>query len=775
MKRLFIWLAIAIIPMHIQALENITLQLKWTHAFQFAGYYAAKEKGYYRDAGLDVNILAASPNTDPIMNVINNKAHYGVGTSSLLLEYAKGKPVVALAVIFQQSPYEIHATSNIGTLKDLIGKRIMIEPQSEELFAYLKKEGISLDQVTLIPHSFNPDDLINGKTDAMSGYVSNEPYHYKSLKYPFQTFAPRSAGIDFYGDNLFTSQFEVNTHSLRVKAFREASLRGWKYAKEHRDEIISLIIKKYAPHLTREALLYESDQMIPLLQPDLIEIGYMNPARWRHIANTYAILGLMPQHYAIDEFLYHEPQSVFTPWLKRTLFISAGIVAITLFVLLYVTRINRRLRESQHRFSTLFTNSPIGMVMIDYQSGKFLEANEAVLNASGYTRAEYSSLNFWDTSPYDTHDQLTAYFSGLKSDGHADAFENECLRKDGTRYPVRILCFLNHVHDRQQIWAFIEDISERKKMEESLRLTHAKYEHLVENVAGEYCFYIHDTQGIVTYISSSIINMLGYTPEEAKSHYSEFITEHLVNSQIVASTEAALRGEKQPAYLAQFRHKDGTYLWIEINESPIFNKGEVVGVEGIMHNINALKESELKLERIAHYDALTGLPNRLLLSDRLSHAIVQAQRRQKVLAVVFLDLDEFKPINDTFGHETGDELLTKLSLQMKAALREEDTLARIGGDEFVGIIADLDQIDECYAILDRLLLAASTPIRLKEGIHNVSASIGVAFYPYHGIDTDMLLRNADHAMYQAKRSGKNSYWIYVQSIDSNGETIQCQI
>lgn len=328
------------------ALENVTLQLKWTHAFQFAGYYAAKELGYYRDADLEVNIVEAAPDTDPVRNVLEGKAQYGVGTSSLLLERAAGKPVVVLAVVFQQSPYELYAAPHIHSLRDLIGKRIMLEPQSDELLAYLKKEGIPLDLVRQIPHSFDATGLMKGKTDAISGYVSNEPFYFRQANYPYQTFSPRSAGIDFYGDNLFTSQHELQAHPERARAFREASLRGWHYAKEHRDEVIELILSKYQTQHTREYLRFESDQMIPLLQPNLIEIGYMNPNRWRDIANTYASIDLLPRDFALKGFLYDARKPDLT-WFYRVL--VAGLIALSIIasIALYIYRINRKLLASQ--------------------------------------------------------------------------------------------------------------------------------------------------------------------------------------------------------------------------------------------------------------------------------------------------------------------------------------------------------------------------------------------------------------------------------------------
>lgn len=356
------------------ALDNVTLQLKWTHAFQFAGYYAAKEQGYYRDAGLEVNIVEAAPDTDPVRNVLEGKAQYGVGTSNLLLERAAGKPVVALAVVFQQSPYEIYAAPHIRSLRDLIGKRIMLEPQSGELLAYLKKEGIPLDRVQQIPHSFDATGLMKGKAEAISGYVSNEPFYFRQAQYPYQIFSPRSVGIDFYGDNLFTSERELQMHPERVKAFRAASLRGWQYAKEHRDEVIALILAKYSPHYTREYLRFESDQMIPLLQPNLIEIGYMNSNRWRDIASTYADIGLMQRDFALKGFLYDASEPDLS-WFYRALAVALLAMCIIASIALYIYRINRKLQQAnkiveralseQGRFMDMLTHelkTPISVV-----------------------------------------------------------------------------------------------------------------------------------------------------------------------------------------------------------------------------------------------------------------------------------------------------------------------------------------------------------------------------------------------------------------------------
>jgi ABC-type nitrate/sulfonate/bicarbonate transport system substrate-binding protein len=181
------------------ALDQVNLQLKFLHQFQFAGYYAAIEKGYYRDLGLEVNIVEGRIGDEPIKNVLSGISQFGIASSSIILERHAGKPVVVLGVIFQHSPYVllVPRTGATQTIHDIIGKPVMLSAQSEELIAYLKKEGISLDKLKLIKHSFNPKDLIHGKTYGFSAYATNETDVLDQTGFAYQAYTPRSAGIDF--------------------------------------------------------------------------------------------------------------------------------------------------------------------------------------------------------------------------------------------------------------------------------------------------------------------------------------------------------------------------------------------------------------------------------------------------------------------------------------------------------------------------------------------------------------------------------------------------
>jgi diguanylate cyclase (GGDEF)-like protein len=186
---------------------------------------------------------------------------------------------------------------------------------------------------------------------------------------------------------------------------------------------------------------------------------------------------------------------------------------------------------------------------------------------------------------------------------------------------------------------------------------------------------------------------------------------------------------------------------------------------GTITDITELKDHQRTLEKLARFDALTGLPNRSLLADRLQLAMAQSQRRQKPLAVAFLDLDGFKQVNDTWGHDIGDDLLIALAQRMKTALREGDTLARVGGDEFIALLVDLDSFTDCEQVLQRLLVAAAQPVELSGHTVQTSASIGVTLFPADLSEADVLIRHADQAMYQAKQAGRNQYRLHSDKAD----------
>jgi len=217
--------------------------------------------------------------------------------------------------------------------------------------------------------------------------------------------------------------------------------------------------------------------------------------------------------------------------------------------------------------------------------------------------------------------------------------------------------------------------------------------------------------------------------------------------------------------------KDGSRVSVFSSHALLKHIGKPSEMFCVDIDLTDRKAYEAELQRIAYYDTLTNLPNRVLLADRLNLAMAQARRHGQPLAVVYLDLDDFKPINDLHGHEVGDQMLVELANRMKQALREGDTLARLGGDEFIAVLLDVTDIEAITPVLNRLLAAACQPTQIGDLMLEVSANVGVTFYPQaEDMDADQLLRQADNAMYQAKQAGKNCYHLFDADQDRSIRT-----
>ncbi len=220
-------------------------------------------------------------------------------------------------------------------------------------------------------------------------------------------------------------------------------------------------------------------------------------------------------------------------------------------------------------------------------------------------------------------------------------------------------------------------------------------------------------------------------------------------------------GEKVEHFETVRQHRDGRLLQVSVTISPIRDyQGRIVGASKIARNITEKKALEARLEHLAHHDALTDLPNRVLLADRIRQAMILARRQGFGVAVLYIDLDGFKQVNDLHGHACGDDLLVALARRMTEALREADTLSRIGGDEFAAVLSNVKGLEECKPVLQRVLTACCAPVNLGGKRVEVSASIGVALYPQQDVTAEQLLSHADRAMYQAKQAGKNQYQVF---------------
>lgn len=304
--------------------------------------------------------------------------------------------------------------------------------------------------------------------------------------------------------------------------------------------------------------------------------------------------------------------------------------------------------------------------------------------------------------------------------------------------------------------AVIDDITARREAEDALQLAASVFSTAHEGIL------ITDTRGNVIDVNESFTRITGFSRNDILGKNPRILSSGIQDEDFYTQMWRDLFDKGCWFGEIWNRRKNGEVYAEMLSISAVKNtQGVVQHYVAMFSDITSIREYQDRLEHIAHFDVLTSLPNRVLLSDRLHQAMIQAKRNGLLLAVVFLDLDGFKSVNDHYGHDSGDELLKVLSQRMKNTLRSGDTLARIGGDEFVAVLLDLPNIKTCEPMLTRLLSTASEPVYIAGSNVQVSASLGVTFYPQEeNLDADQLQRQADQAMYQAKLAGKNRYHVF---------------
>ncbi|CAH9055404.1 hypothetical protein PSECIP111854_01574 [Pseudoalteromonas sp. CIP111854] len=313
------------------ATESVVLQLKWTHQFQFAGYYMAKEKGFYEQAGLDVTILPAdSSNPDTQFKVLAGQAHFGVTHSAILQSRMQGKPVVALAAILQSSPYcwMVKEDSDIYTPKDFKGKRISYLGKAEnaELMVMLQQAGVDITKLPLYSGLSPLRDFRKGLYDALQVYVTNEPFEMRQAGVATRQICPKQYGVNVYGDILFTSENTLSQKPNMVEHFRSASLMGWRYAMLNMNESIDVIRSKYNPDKSKAQLAYEADTLRPFITQAGIPIGSMSENRWHWIAQLYGYT-FDKQQIPLGDFVYH-PKNIEDSYQWSWMLITASILTL---------------------------------------------------------------------------------------------------------------------------------------------------------------------------------------------------------------------------------------------------------------------------------------------------------------------------------------------------------------------------------------------------------------------------------------------------------------
>ena len=428
------------------------------------------------------------------------------------------------------------------------------------------------------------------------------------------------------------------------------------------------------------------------------------------------------------------------------------------------SRAESALRQSEARFRLVAEEAPFPM-QIHAEDGEILLINRAWTDITGYSIEDIPTISDWVEKA--CGEQAPAARSNIQSNftrtGRRVSDEYSIRCKDGT---LRIWYFisspLSKLDDgRRTVISMAVDITERRKAEEELRLAATVFE------SSHGAIIIADGRARIVAVNPAFSEITGYSPEEVIGKNSNILSSGRQGRDFYRTFWADLErsGNWQGELWNRRKNGEEYATWLSVSAIRDEN-GVVKQYIGISDDITESKESQSKIQFLAYHDTLTGLPNRLLASDRLEQAIAHAHRVKTRVAVLFLDLDDFKTINDTLGHTTGDTMLKAVADRLRHCVGEADTVSRQGGDEFMVMLSDVSDLEAINSVAIEILDKVNRPYRLEEHNLTISTSIGIAIYPEDGQDCDTLMKNADMAMYNAKQSGRNTHRFFAEEMNS---------
>ena len=417
-------------------------------------------------------------------------------------------------------------------------------------------------------------------------------------------------------------------------------------------------------------------------------------------------------------------------------------------------RIELALSQSESNLRALTENANVG-ILVNYR-GRHVFANNQLLKMLGYSMEELRTTGIKELVHPDEYNKVMARFSErIQGKPATPVYETIFLTKDGRDVPVDITATKTTWQGEPAGLVFLHDISERRRTEAQMRKLSSAVEQTADTVL------ITDRDGIIEYVNPAFEHTTGYARAEALGQKPRLLKSGKQSAVFYQKLwNTILAGEVFSEVFIN-RRKDGRFYYEEKTITPLKDaNGHISHFVATGKDVTERAQAQERLQHMAQHDALTELPNRMLLLDRLKQALARARWHKRIVALLFVDLDRFKTINDTLGHETGDLLLQQLATRFSRNVREGDTVARFGGDEFVILLDEVAHANDISNVAQKILLALAPPFEIAERSLYITASIGISMCPNDGEDSSTLLKNADIAMYRAKELGKNTYQFY---------------
>lgn len=801
--------------------ENVSLQLQWRHQFQFAGFYVAKERGFYKKAGLNVEIREFRPDIRVVDEVLTRKATYGTGRSSLIIDKSRGEEVVVLSAIFEHSP-SVLVTTKSGLIRpsDLKNRRVMItddESMSVSISAMLTSEGVGPGKYVHQQHTSRLEDLIDGKTDAMACYISNEPYVLGEKGIDYNIINPRSYGFDFYGDLLFTSEQELKEHPERARAFVKATILGWQEAFKDIPAAARLIHKRYnTQNKTLASLIYEGESLSSLYCTQEGCIPTLDFRRFEQMADIYRVSGMLHGQPDLDALL--DPLSLNRKEIRIGVLAKRGKEKTTEAWRCLGTYLNHALPE----YHSLIV--PLGFDEVD-RAVERKSIDFVITNSMHYVRLEdrygisriATLINQSSQGPVDRFGAViftrsdSRKISTLKDlpgkrfgAVHPDSFGGWIMAlkelKDQGVDPedFRSTAFLK-THDNV-VYAVLErrvdagvvrtDTLERMAGEGKIDLEKVKVLGRKKRKAFPYLLstelYPEWPFAKLPHTSAKVSNrVLGQLLQNDESELSRLGC-HIAGWSIplnYRSVHGLLRSLRLDPYLPQaitfgeiFRRYYPSFIFVgtlfivmliflakinRLNRALARSNKQTMQFnmqleQKVEERTKQLREVNEKLRELADTDYLTGIANRRYFYALATKYFNIARRNDTGLVVMMLDIDHFKKINDLYGHAAGDKVLRQLTVAVRVILRRSDLFGRVGGEEFC-ICLQNTGIDQAYIFAQKVRRTVETIRYALEETEKVKVTVSIGLSAIKAQDGELedLIKRADQALYIAKDRGRN--------------------
>lgn len=748
LKKLFVVMCL-VFSFPLFALEKVSVQLDWKYQFEFAGFIAAKEKGYYSEANLDVELKEYSQNTDTVNDVLNGISTFGVYHSSIFIENKKIKPIILLATYLQKSPLIFIGQKGISHPTQMLNKTIMgtkNELKYSALGLMLEYYQINHNNAHIVEHTFELNDFINKKVDVMSAFRSNQLFELQRRNIPYEIIEPFDFGFNMSAGNLFSSQHEVINNTKRTQKFIDATNKGWKYALENSDEIIDILIKKYGVKKSKEALEFEAKEVKKLMMLDFFRIGEINEELTKLTFRQLKKAGFIEEEEKLHNFVFDS--------IVKNINVDFSLTQEEKIYLENKKKITMCVDPQWYPFEGLENNKHIGIAadVMKIFSNKLnipIEHIEVktwqesidlaksrkcdIFSLASRTPSRLEYMNF--TEPYLALPIVIATTNDKPFVDDIRSLENK---------KIAAVQGYSIIEKLKSKYPFIE-IVEVKSIYDGLNLVlQGKVYGYIDNLMVVSSYIQKDYTGVLK-VSTRLNDSLSFC---VGTRNDEPILNDIFNKLVESLDDQTMQ--------MIFNR------WVStIEEVSKFDKDLIlkilvafsVIVAVFLYRQSLLQRYNKELLKLSITDKLTGLYNRLKTDEKLEEEHKKVSRYNDYhSSILLIDVDFFKHINDEYGHHIGDTVLQDVARILKESIREIDIIGRWGGEEFLVILPNTNK-EEAFIVATKL--KENIALHTFEHKNQVTISVG-GFELQKNICVNESLIQADEALYKSKHFGRNT-------------------